>query len=266
VAFRNLPVSASGPDEPLPTRRQIVATQLRGAAVFARDWVEADVFSAVVGVRTTDRVVALTYDDGPTPEITERVGTHLADRGHFATFFVLLPRATAHPALIHGLLAHGHQIGLHGFAHVRLSQVGNRELLRTLRDSRARLEDLTQEPIRMMRPPYGAQSRASYLLARLAGFEIAGWATNPMDYRHGSLDSILAQLPRNPVPGSVVLLHDGDGEACDGPLSQEESQFKLSVTSSVTDWLATSGLRSCTLDSLMSQYPVVTARWVRGNQ
>jgi len=249
----------------MPNRRSVLVRRSRSLAICIRDRAEANVFSAVVGVRTAGRVLALTYDDGPTPGVTEHVGSHLTVHGHFATFFVMLPRAQENPSLVNELLAQGHQIGLHGLDHVRLSGLGSRELFRTLRESRAALEDLTGEPVRLIRPPYGAQSRLSYLVARAAGLEPVGWSIDPVDYRPGSLVQVSERLPRTPNPGSIVLLHDGDGEGNDGPLGDDYSRFKRDFATHTTNWLAQTGMRSLTLDSMMHQFPAVTARWVRGN-
>ncbi|MGA8245859.1 MAG: polysaccharide deacetylase family protein, partial [Nocardioides sp.] len=77
--------------------------------------------SSVVGVEPSSRSVVLTYDDGPTPGVTDQLLAVLAEADATATFFVLLTRVRPHLALLRELLAAGHEIGLHGPDHRRLT-------------------------------------------------------------------------------------------------------------------------------------------------
>ena len=65
----------------------------------------------------------LTYDDGPTPGVTDRLLPILAEAGATATFFVLLTRVRAHPSMVAELLAAGHEVALHGIDHVDLTSL-----------------------------------------------------------------------------------------------------------------------------------------------
>jgi len=240
--------------------------RVRASAVHLRDDIESQLFQAIVGVRTGDPFVAFTYDDGPTPGVTECIGSHLAERGHFATFFVLVDRAVAFPSLILDLVAQGHQIGLHGIGHQRMPLKSVRGLGRELRAGRTRLEDLVQEPVVFMRPPYGAQSRTSFLVARSCGLKVVGWSVDPATYRAASASDVAARLPRSVLRGAVVLLHDGDGEAPAGPLAEAREKVAVDSAEVITDWLSDRGLVSQTLGTLTARYPVSKARWIRGNK
>ena len=92
--------------------------------------------SSVACVATEQRVVALTYDDGPDPENTPAVLDALAAFGATATFFVLADRAEKHPELLRRIVAEGHDVGLHGEDHTRLSTLSAREALTRIRRGR----------------------------------------------------------------------------------------------------------------------------------
>jgi peptidoglycan/xylan/chitin deacetylase (PgdA/CDA1 family) len=112
--------------------------------------------SSVKGTTTEEPVVALTFDDGPDPETTPAVLELLARAGARATFFMLVDRAEAHPELVSETVGAGHEVGLHGLDHTRLTTLPPTEVYRRLRDGRDRLSRLVGAPIRLFRAPHGA--------------------------------------------------------------------------------------------------------------
>ena len=74
--------------------------------------------------RAAGRVVALTFDDGPDPEITPRVLDLLRERGVRATFFLVGAKAERHPELVRRIAAEGHDTGIHTWEHAADSRCG----------------------------------------------------------------------------------------------------------------------------------------------
>lgn len=68
-------------------------------------------------VETSERVVALTFDDGPTPEATDQVLSVLRERGVKATFFVIGGALEQHPELGQRIAQEGHELGNHSYSH-----------------------------------------------------------------------------------------------------------------------------------------------------
>jgi peptidoglycan/xylan/chitin deacetylase (PgdA/CDA1 family) len=139
--------------------------------------------SSVVALRRPTTSTVLTYDDGPTPGVTDRLLPVLAEAGATATFFVLLTRVRAHLGLLHEVLAAGHEIGLHGLDHLRLTTLPAETLPTRFRDAKAELEDLAAVPLRWSRPAYGAQDLASWRATRDAGLEPVLWSVACQDWR-----------------------------------------------------------------------------------
>ena len=175
---------------------------------------------AVVGtltsIRTSAGCVALTYDDGPEPGGTDAVLEVLAERGVHATFFVLVSRARRYPALLDEVVAAGHEIALHGLDHRRLSTLGYREAHRRTADGRAELEDRTGRPVAWMRPPYGAQSPATWAAVRRAGLVPVLWDSSSFDWQDMAQDERLARAEGAVARGSILLCHDGHADERDG--------------------------------------------------
>jgi peptidoglycan/xylan/chitin deacetylase (PgdA/CDA1 family) len=198
--------------------------------------------SSVVALRRPTASTVLTYDDGPTPGVTDRMLPVLAEAGATATFFVLLTRVRAHLGLLHEVLAAGHEIGLHGLDHLRLTTLPAETLPTRFRDAKAELEDLAAVPLRWSRPPYGAQDLASWRATRDVGLEPVLWSVACQDWETHPAEEYLAELRATDPAGSVVLLHDGYADQRDGVDDGPAPILdRIALTRAVLDELAGAG-------------------------
>jgi peptidoglycan/xylan/chitin deacetylase (PgdA/CDA1 family) len=163
--------------------RSRLSPSARGAVRRATDSLLAPVGS-LRGVRATQPIVALTFDDGPEAAGTPGVLAALGDAGARATFFLLVERAEAAPELARAIVAQGHEVGLHGIDHARLTGLPPAQVARRLHEGRRRLEAVVARPVRFFRPPYGSQSLRTYLAARRAGLEVVVWTADDPARRH----------------------------------------------------------------------------------
>ncbi len=199
-------------------------THMNGAESLVRRRVVdicAHAVGSVVAVVTPARQVVLTYDDGPCSTGTPAVLDALAAHGATATFFVLLSRTRRHPRILDEVLAAGHEIGLHGLDHRRLSAFTPAEVRSRIHQGRAELEDLTGRSIRWFRPPYGKQTIRQWLQVRSCGLTSVSWGVDMADWRHVPQDDRVAAALKTARPGAIVLGHDGfagpDDGVDDGP-------------------------------------------------
>jgi peptidoglycan/xylan/chitin deacetylase (PgdA/CDA1 family) len=176
-------------------------------------------------VRTAAPQVVLTFDDGPQPGGTDKILAALADTGSTATFFVLVSRARRFPGLLDEVVAAGHEIGLHGLDHVRLTTLPPEEVRQRTADARAELQDRIGGPVRWVRPPYGAQDRDTWAGLTHGGLTSVLWGIDQEDWRPDvDDDHRLAMALTGLAPGMIFQGHDGfagpeDG-AFDGPAPQ----------------------------------------------
>jgi peptidoglycan/xylan/chitin deacetylase (PgdA/CDA1 family) len=164
---------------------------------------------------TRERRVALTFDDGPSPETTPEILGILRRYDTAATFFVLGEAAERHPDLVRRILIEGHALGIHAFRHRSLvlapPQAVRRELERALDAVRRACPNAP--PPCWFRPPYGFKTLALPFLARRAGCRMVTWSIDPRDYARRSPERIAAAVLSALHPGAIVLLHDGPGAA-----------------------------------------------------
>jgi peptidoglycan/xylan/chitin deacetylase (PgdA/CDA1 family) len=165
---------------------------------------KARLFGTVVGVRTGVQAAALTFDDGPDPETTPALLELLARHGARATFFLIGKRAAKHPELVARLRAEGHAVGNHSWDHPSLPRLPASAVGDQLRRAAVAIGG----PLRMMRPPYGDQSLASYLAARRAGYEVVAWSVVGADWAADDGPTIAGRVLEGLHPGAIVLLHD----------------------------------------------------------
>lgn len=164
---------------------------------------------SVVGIRTGEPHVVMTFDDGPDPTGTRAVLRALSEHDATATFFILLTRARRNPAMLAELLAAGHEIALHGVDHARPTTFSAAEARRRLVEGRAELEELSGQQVRWYRPPYGAQTLSTWRATRAAGLTPVMWGGTTWDWRDVAQDDRVAKaLSTAAKPGAILLGHD----------------------------------------------------------
>ena len=132
--------------------------------------------------RSSNNMLALTFDDGPDPRGTPAVLDALARARARATFFVLGERAAAHPELIERTLAEGHAVEVHGHGHLRHPLSTREAVAADLDAALAVLARLGVEP-RLWRVPWGDLAPWTEELADERGLALAGWTLDTHDWR-----------------------------------------------------------------------------------
>lgn len=153
-------------------------------------------------VETTEKVLYLTFDDGPIPEVTPWVLEELQRHQAKATFFVVGENVRKHPELLQRLQAGGHTVGNHTEHHVNGWNTPTRAYLREVQECDRRVGS------RLFRPPYG-RIRLTQIRALRNRFRIVMWDVLSKDYDRGiQPNECLQRVLRSARPGSIVVFHD----------------------------------------------------------
>lgn len=153
--------------------------------------------------------IALTFDDGPSPDTTPKLLKILADRGVKATFYVVGRQVAAYPDVLKQVAAAGHEIGNHSWSHPILPKIKLAEAERQLEDTTAIIEKVTGAKPKTMRPPYGAMSPSLRKhIEDKYGMSLIYWSVDPLDWKHKDAKRVHDVIVANTQPGGIVLAHD----------------------------------------------------------
>lgn len=165
---------------------------------------------AIVRGPSGARGVALTFDDGPHPKWTPLLLDVLAKHGATATFFLVGRKAEAYPEVVRAILAGGHAVGLHSYAHDRLFALrGERRVRDDLERGMAALEKVTGSRPVLFRPPIGHTNPAIARVVDTLGLVAVGWTIGGRDgVARTRPEDVVARVRRDLQDGAIVLLHD----------------------------------------------------------
>jgi peptidoglycan/xylan/chitin deacetylase (PgdA/CDA1 family) len=154
--------------------------------------------------------IALTFDDGPDPEVTPRVLDLLEAHGARATFFCIAEKAARHPELTREIVRRGHAVENHSNAHEHtfafLLLAG---LRRDLTAAQATIAGLTGRAPRFFRPPMGFRNPLLDPVLHETGLKLVSWTRRGYDTRRSDVERVAAKLERGLAAGDILLLHDG---------------------------------------------------------
>jgi peptidoglycan/xylan/chitin deacetylase (PgdA/CDA1 family) len=186
-----------------------------GGLAYAALWPQSQLFGRVLVAGSNPGEIALTYDDGPNDDATERLLEVLARHEVHATFFLIGSFARQRPALARAIAAAGHLVGNHTMTHPWLSWQSATRIREELAGCNAVLEDTLGAPVRFFRPPHGARRPVVLRTARELGLTAVQWNITAFDWNPIGAEKILANVTRgiahNRQRGraSNVLMHDG---------------------------------------------------------
>ena len=192
-------------------------------------------------------LVALTFDDGPRNKTTGPLLDGLALREVPATFFLVGSRIDGSEALIERMAADGHQIGIHTYDHVIVTNLSRGDFDLQVGKTRAKLTNILGDGSFWLRPPYGIVDSS---VEQWCDCPLVLWSVDPEDWKDQDVDRIVASVLEHVRDGDIILMHD---------------IFESSVEAAlrVVDALLAQGYCFVTVEQLMEQRGVQPQNGVR---
>jgi len=166
-------------------------------------------------VAVNEKVVALTFDDGPLPPYTDQLLAALEQLGVRATFFFVGERVALHPATARRVVAAGHEVGNHSYSHPHLYYQSMAFLRDQIEATDRLLRDVGVAGEILFRAPYGESLVGLPCLLRRTGRRhvLFDFFPDPPDWHGSAPDLVAASILRQTRPGSIIVLHDGNPNA-----------------------------------------------------
>lgn len=161
----------------------------------------------------SEKRVALTFDDGPDPDVTTRILTILDKYEAKATFYMLGSRVEYYPEVAKKVHEAGHELGNHSWTHPDLTKANTEKIFSEIDRTSRIIEAVTGEKPFSFRPPYGA---VNDVVKQQTDLPIALWDVDTLDWKHRSGLQLLTYVQNSVKDGSIILMHDIHPSTADG--------------------------------------------------
>jgi peptidoglycan/xylan/chitin deacetylase (PgdA/CDA1 family) len=183
--------------------------------------------------------IALTFDDGPTSGVTDRILDAFKQRGLQATFFMIGERIVAAPELARRVVAEGHEVGNHTFTHPKLTELPPDRVEEEIQKTQDIIAKTLGLQPAWFRPPYLAFRQDMASFAHNRGMRVVEANVDPSDWSEPGEEKIIEVITRDAKPGAIVLCHDMHAQTAN-------------AIAMVLDRLMAAGLTPVTLSKLMA--------------
>nr|WP_264989563.1 polysaccharide deacetylase family protein [Lysinibacillus sp. KH24] len=162
-------------------------------------------------INTDDKIIALTFDDGPHPQYTAAILDVLAKYDIKATFFIIGKNAEKYPSMILRSYSEGHELANHTYSHP--FKISMAELREELRQTNEVIYSITGFSPTLFRPVGGNYTDQMINVAVEDGYKVVMWSwhQDTLDWKQPGVEKIAQKVLKGASPGDVILFHDGGG-------------------------------------------------------
>lgn len=173
-------------------------------------WVIKKLFSNYIwDLPNSEKKIYLTFDDGPTPEITEWTLQQLKKYNAKATFFCIGDNVRKYPEIFKNVIQEGHSIGNHTFHHLNGWKTKTNEYVENIKLCDTQIRNSKLETRNLFRPPYGKIKPSQSKELRKLGYKIIMWDIISYDFDATiSKEKCLENVLTNVKSGSIIVFHD----------------------------------------------------------
>ncbi len=158
-------------------------------------------------IYTNQKVVALTFDDGPHALYTQQILDVLKQKNVKATFFVVGKTAQNKPQLLRRMYREGHEIDNHSFTH----DYRQRRIVNEINLTDQVVFAATGIHTSYYRPPGGYVYKNQEGTIKRNGYVLTLWSVDSKDWTSPGVNTIVNNVVNNTFPGAIILMHDGGG-------------------------------------------------------
>ena len=151
------------------------------------------------------KLVALTFDDGPSADTTPRLLDILFEKDVRATFFMLGDRARNNPDIVRRIAKEHNTVASHTMRHQNLVKLSSAAVEADINESKSVFNSILGHAPELIRPPYG---NVNDLVRSKVGTPIILWSVDPADWQNQDPETILSTIKAQIHDGAIILMHD----------------------------------------------------------
>jgi peptidoglycan-N-acetylglucosamine deacetylase len=154
------------------------------------------------------KYIALTFDDGPHPNVTPKILQTLREHNVKGTFFMMGSQVEKYPDMAKQVADDGHEIGNHTYSHPNMRKRTTAEMIEEIRTTNEMIELATGIEPSLFRPPYGIYTSEVLEYAGANDYLTVLWSVDSLDWKSKNAGAIHNTVTQHVTNGSVVLMHD----------------------------------------------------------
>jgi len=198
---------------------------------------------AFCSANITEKKIAITFDDGPDKECTQKALSILEEYNAKATFFLIGKKIEGNESIVKQIDAAGHTIGNHTFSHSFFIDFKNANgFAEELNQTSDLVFKLTGKRMKLFRPPYGVTTPNLAKAAKALKYHIIGWNVRSLDTTNDREEKIVSRVTQQLKPGAVVLFHD-------------TSEKTIGVLKQTLEFAKQNGFKIVSMQSLLNTQP-----------
>lgn len=159
-------------------------------------------------VKTDTMKIAITFDDGPHPYLTQEILDILEQHGVKATFFMVGVNIVNYPEAARAVIGAGHEVGNHTFTHTHMKRLSEAEVARELGSCEDALEELCEYRPHLFRPPEGAVNTYVEHCSESNDYTLILWSLDTRDWESKNTEQIVQTVLSRVEAGDIILMHD----------------------------------------------------------
>lgn len=195
----------------------------------------ADNSTDIIADQGEEKLVALTFDDGPHESFTPQLLDGLKERGVHATFFLMGQNIPGNETVVRRIQEEGHLIGNHSYKHMKLTREGEDAVCKSIEMTGEMIGEITGKEPQYLRPPYGDWNEE--LDCRME-MSTVFWSVDSLDWKLQNTEKIVRRVVKATDDSDIILMHDIFQTSVDAALN-------------IIDTLQRQGYRFVTVDELL---------------
>jgi peptidoglycan/xylan/chitin deacetylase (PgdA/CDA1 family) len=182
--------------------------------IYGSSVIQANFFApAYCYARTAEKIIALSFDDGPNKEYTPQVLSLLAQHKATATFFIIGKNIQGNESVLKQIDTDGHSIGNHTFTHSFFIDFKNLQAFKEeLNQTKEVVFQTIGKRMKLFRPPYGVTTPNLAKASEQLNYSIIGWNIRSLDTTKDTAQIITSRVQTQIKPGAIILFHDASNK------------------------------------------------------